>query len=115
MNIKVSEIAREIGAELIGDGSVSVVNISPIQDSAKDHITFIANKKYVKYLSETKASAVIIGEDLDGLAEKLLKTAHSVAVSVVITLVDSTLMPFKWNHKTQEFSKGFFTGGVIVK
>lgn len=55
------------------------------------------------------------GEELDALAKTLLKAHHSVAVSVVVTLVDSTLMPFMWNHEKREFSKGFFTGGVIVK
>lgn len=62
-----------------------------------------------------EASSSKIGEELDALAETLLKAHHSVTVSVVVTLVDSTLMPFMWNHEKREFSKGFFTGGVTVK
>jgi len=65
MSIKVSEIAKEIGAKLLGNGSIKISDISPIEDSAHGHITFIANKKYAKYLSNTKASAVIVSEDFD--------------------------------------------------
>lgn len=65
MNIRVSDIAKEIDAELIGNDSITIMDISPIQDSAKGHITFISNKKYAKFLSTTRASAVIVSEDMD--------------------------------------------------
>ena len=70
MGITVSEIAKEIGATVIGDGSVIIEDISPINDSAPGHITFVSNKKYAKYLSVTKASAVIISGDFDVKAIK---------------------------------------------
>ncbi len=65
MIINVSDIADKIGAKLIGDSSVEIKDISPIQNSHEGHLTFISNKKYTKYLSTTKASAVIIGMDCD--------------------------------------------------
>jgi len=65
MKITVSDIADKIGAKLIGGSSVEIEDISPIQNSHKGHISFISNKKYTKYLTTTKASAVIIGMDID--------------------------------------------------
>jgi len=65
MKIKVSEIVDKIDAQVIGDDSVEIEDISPIQHSKEGHITFISNKKYSKYLSTTKASAVIVGIDIN--------------------------------------------------
>jgi len=64
---------------------------------------------------DVKASSSKIGEELDGLAETLLTAHRSVEVSAVVTLVDSTLMPFRWDYEKREFCKGFFTVGITVK
>ncbi|MFO7892038.1 MAG: UDP-3-O-(3-hydroxymyristoyl)glucosamine N-acyltransferase [bacterium] len=115
MSIRVSEIAREIDAKLIGNDSVTVVDISPIQDSTKGHITFISNKKYAKYLSETKASAVIISEDLDveaieGKTLLQVKNPYFAFSRVIKLFYPDKLLIEKGIHTTAVIGKNSKTG-----
>jgi len=54
-----AELARELGAELVGDGSVRIEGVAGIKEAQPGDITFIANSRYDSYLDETRASAVI--------------------------------------------------------
>lgn len=65
--------------------------------------------------NHVKASSSKTGEELDILAGTLLTAHRSLEVSAVVTLVDSTLMPFKWDDQKGEFCKGFFTVAITVK
>lgn len=65
--------------------------------------------------TDAKTSSSKTGDELDGLAETLLTADRSVEVSAVVTLVDSTLMPFMWDYEKREFCKGFFTVAITVK
>jgi UDP-3-O-[3-hydroxymyristoyl] glucosamine N-acyltransferase len=64
-NYSLKLIAELTNSNLIGDGSAIVNNISAIQNSNPGSITFLSNKKYLKYLKQTKASAVIISSMLN--------------------------------------------------
>ncbi len=61
--MKVSEIARVIGARVDGDADVEIGGIGKIEDAKAGEITFLANPKYEKYVADTRASAVIVSED----------------------------------------------------
>ena len=61
--MKLSEIAKILGGELVGDGDVEVEKVSEIQNASKGDITFIANPKYEKFFETTEASAVIVGKN----------------------------------------------------
>jgi UDP-3-O-[3-hydroxymyristoyl] glucosamine N-acyltransferase len=61
--MKVSEIARVIGARVDGDADIEITGIGKIEDAKAGEITFLANPKYEKYVADTRASAVIVSED----------------------------------------------------
>ncbi|MGO9480886.1 MAG: LpxD N-terminal domain-containing protein, partial [Candidatus Kryptoniota bacterium] len=61
--MKVSEIARVIGAKVDGDVNVEVSGIGKIETAKAGEITFLANPKYEKYFADTGASAVIVSEE----------------------------------------------------
>ena len=61
--MKVFEIARVIGARVVGDADVEITGIGKIEDAKAGEITFLANPKYEKYVADTRASAVIVSED----------------------------------------------------
>jgi UDP-3-O-[3-hydroxymyristoyl] glucosamine N-acyltransferase len=61
----VNEIAEHINADVIGDGGIAIHGIAKIEEAGPGQISFIANKKYFKYLATTSASAVIIGSSVD--------------------------------------------------
>lgn len=74
MEFTASQICSFLGGRLEGDGDVSVHTFSKIEDAEEGSITFLANPKYTHYLYNTKASVVLINEDvvLDGNVQSTL-------------------------------------------
>lgn len=64
------ELAEKLGCSIVGNGDVMLKTIAPVQDAYPGALAFLDNPKYVKYLEETKATAVIIKPEL---VEKLPK------------------------------------------
>jgi len=65
VGIKLEELAELAGGRLIGDGSVIIESAAPVQSAMAGQISFVANKKYLKYLETTAASAVVLSLDID--------------------------------------------------
>jgi UDP-3-O-[3-hydroxymyristoyl] glucosamine N-acyltransferase len=64
MEKSLSEISELLGGSLSGNGSVIITGIKGIKEAAIGDITFVANPKYLPFLKETKASAVIVSEQV---------------------------------------------------
>ena len=56
------DLAKLVNGEAVGDDKMIISGVSEIQNGRESTITFLANSKYKKYLSSTKASAVIVDE-----------------------------------------------------
>ncbi len=54
------DLAERLGGEITGDPSLELTGLNTIEDAGSGDITFLANKKYEKYLATTGASAVIV-------------------------------------------------------
>ena len=65
MDIPLSDIAKLLESELIGDGSVRIKTISGVNEAEEGHLTFIVDTKYLSALKKTKASAVLIKADIE--------------------------------------------------
>lgn len=61
--MKLSEIARLIGAAVEGDANVEIHGVAKIEEAKKGEITFLANPMYEKFAAGTKASALIVSEN----------------------------------------------------
>lgn len=57
-------IASLIGGRVEGDGNVSITGFATIEEAGAGCITFLANPKYTNFIYDTKASAVLISDDL---------------------------------------------------
>ncbi len=64
MSRSLGELAAFLGARVVGDADVRVCALAPIQSAGSGVLSFVANPKYRKFLLETKATAVILGESL---------------------------------------------------
>jgi len=62
MEVTLQQLAQIIGGNVYGNVNDKVSNIATIDKAGKGDLTFIANKKYLKYLKNTEATAVIIEE-----------------------------------------------------
>ena len=64
MEFSVRDIARKIGADVLGDGDVSVSHVADLENSKIGSLSFAASHQYIKQLKRTNASAVIVPPDL---------------------------------------------------
>ena len=91
--MKLRELAKRLECRLEGDGEIEVRRVAGIGRAEPGDLTFVANRRYLKYLSSTKASAVIIGAStaVSTPAAVLrcdrpdLAFAHAVALFVQVT------------------------------
>src|SRR5687767_5579916 len=60
----VDELAREIGAEVVGDGAQQITGASTLEDAQAGQVSFLANAKYVRQIESTNASAVIVAPSI---------------------------------------------------
>ena len=64
------ELSKLLETTLIGDGNAIVDNLNTIQDANDSSLSFVANQKYSKYLSSSKALAFIVhANTIDGIDE----------------------------------------------
>lgn len=63
--MKLRDIADLLNAEMDGEGSVEIQRVAKIEEAGEGDIAFLANPKYAKYLDATRASAVIVGKNVE--------------------------------------------------
>ena len=73
MKFTVDQIAQLIQGTVDGDGSASISTFHKIEEGQTGSISFLANPKYESYLYQSKATAIIVADDLI-LKEKPLAT-----------------------------------------
>ncbi|HES59990.1 MAG TPA: UDP-3-O-(3-hydroxymyristoyl)glucosamine N-acyltransferase, partial [Caldithrix sp.] len=54
------EIAAHLKGELNGPADLQISSPAKIEEAKPGQITFLSNTKYQKYLSTTKASAIVV-------------------------------------------------------
>jgi len=64
MEKTLKQIASFVKGELVGDEGIKIKGLAGIEEAGHGDLTFLANPKYRKFLHKTKASAVIVGEDI---------------------------------------------------
>jgi len=62
MTLSLEELAQRLGAELRGDGGLTISAVATLADAGPGDVSFFANPKYRRYLATTRASAVILTE-----------------------------------------------------
>lgn len=67
--MKLDEVAKIIDGRIIGDPELEIKGIAGIFEAEDNYITFLSEKKWEKYLSDSKASAVIVKEEVKDLAK----------------------------------------------
>jgi UDP-3-O-[3-hydroxymyristoyl] glucosamine N-acyltransferase len=64
MQAKVSEIAAMLNGNVEGDGDMVLNTICKIEDGTPNALSFLSNPKYLQYIYETKAGAVLVNENI---------------------------------------------------
>ena len=74
MEKTLKELANYVGGEVAGDGNTKIKGVMTIDEAMEGYITFVSNKKYIKKLEQTGASAIIISPDIVAEGKNLLIT-----------------------------------------
>lgn len=64
MKFTVDQIAQLIQGTVDGDGSASITAFNKIEEGKEGSISFLANPKYESFLYQSKATAIIVANDL---------------------------------------------------
>ena len=72
--MRLDELAGQIDAAVVGDGSIEINDVAPLEDAKSGSISFLANARYLKQLETTGASAVISSPNVESPRVALLKT-----------------------------------------
>jgi len=62
--MKLSEITTLVSGELRGNPSTEITGIARIEEARKGDITWLSHPKYQRYLNKTRASCIIVSEDV---------------------------------------------------
>ena len=76
MALTLKELAGLLGGELVGDGSVVIERVAPIDVAGAADITFVSNQKYIGFLRTTKAGAIIVSPQFKSLQRNLIVLAN---------------------------------------
>jgi UDP-3-O-[3-hydroxymyristoyl] glucosamine N-acyltransferase len=57
------ELARQVGGEVVGDGSIVIARVSDLEAAGPGDISFYASRKYRKAFEASRASAVVVEPD----------------------------------------------------
>ena len=62
MELTLSEIAKHLDGDVVGDSSCLISGVSEIQSAEPNTITFLGNPMYQKYLKNTNAAAILVAD-----------------------------------------------------
>ena len=75
-DLKISDIASRIDCRLEGDPDIEIRGVAGIEDAVAGDLTFFTNPKYAAALRTTRASAVILGENVEPVPCAMLRARH---------------------------------------
>src|SRR5271157_1327339 len=65
--MKLLEIAGRLGCRLEGDGELEISGVAGMEHAGPGQLTFLANPKYAPKVRHTKASAILVAQEIPGL------------------------------------------------
>ncbi|MBI5076498.1 MAG: UDP-3-O-(3-hydroxymyristoyl)glucosamine N-acyltransferase [Nitrospirae bacterium] len=74
--MNINEFAEIVNGEVIGDPERVITGVSGVREAKEGDITFVASSQFLKYLSDTKASCVIVKEVIPGLTIPQIKVMN---------------------------------------
>jgi UDP-3-O-[3-hydroxymyristoyl] glucosamine N-acyltransferase len=72
--MKLSQIALKIDCRMTADEDVEIYRIAGIDEAEPGDLTFVSNRKYISHIKSTRASAIILGEDMPSVSIPNLRT-----------------------------------------
>jgi UDP-3-O-[3-hydroxymyristoyl] glucosamine N-acyltransferase len=113
-----------LNATVVGDENAVISKLCKIEEGEEGGLSFLANPKYLPYIYETKATAVIVSSDFipeKEIATILIKTSDAYsAFAKLLTFYDSIkpkkigLSPLAFIHESAKIGKNGYFGEYAV-
>jgi UDP-3-O-[3-hydroxymyristoyl] glucosamine N-acyltransferase len=101
-----AQLAHELGAELVGDGSLSITGFAPADRAQAGYLTFAENEQYLAKAEQGGASAILVGANVSSAKKTLLRVKNPrVAFAKVLPLFFSETQPGPGVHPTAVVAK----------
>ena len=95
-SLKLQEIAELVEGELVGDREILITGVAGIKEAKEGDISFLSHPKYLHFLNQTQASAVITSKDVISKNKPLVRTSNpSQAFTKVISYFASPVINSK--------------------
>ena len=112
--MKLSELAARLDCRLEGDGELDVARVAGIQDAQPGDITFLANPKYEKLLATTRATAVILKDDVPAAPCAMLRARDPyLAFARAVSLFAPVSRPAPGVHALAAIAGGAHLGAEV--
>lgn len=72
-NFTTAQLAEKLGAELVGDGSITITGFAPAEVAQAGHLTFAENEAYLAKAEQSGASALLVGANATSTTKTLLR------------------------------------------
>ena len=99
---RLGDLAEQLGATLRGDASQRVSGLATLQEARPEHLSFLANSQYRRFLAHTQAGAVLLtqkdAEDYGGAA--LIVENPYLAYARISHLFETRPKPASGIHRT---------------
>jgi UDP-3-O-[3-hydroxymyristoyl] glucosamine N-acyltransferase len=106
----VGEIARMVGGRIEGEPEVRVKGIAPLEQAGEDELAFLAQRGYLRFLSQSGAKAVLVSEslapDAEGFLSRVVVKKPHLALPALLTAFFPPKAEAVEIHPTAVFGKG---------
>lgn len=103
----VSQLAKMIGAELVGNSSAEICRATAFESAAPDSITFAMDEKFLKDISQCKAGAVIVNEKVEcNIPLLVVKNVQKALIAVLKEFMPKFQVPTAGIHKSAVVEEG---------
>jgi UDP-3-O-[3-hydroxymyristoyl] glucosamine N-acyltransferase len=74
--MKLAELAERLGCRVEGDPELEITGVAGLAEAGPGDLTFLANPRYRRVVSKTRASAIVAGPDAGPMPLAALRSAH---------------------------------------
>jgi UDP-3-O-[3-hydroxymyristoyl] glucosamine N-acyltransferase len=109
--MKLSQISKKLGCRMVAKEDVEIHRVAGIDEAEPGDLTFVSNRKYVSHIKSTRATAIILGEDIPPVEIPCLRTDDPyLAFARALEIFYVPMKPEAGIHPTAEISKEAIIG-----
>ncbi|MBE0477649.1 UDP-3-O-(3-hydroxymyristoyl)glucosamine N-acyltransferase [Candidatus Aerophobetes bacterium] len=111
MNKSLKELALLVGGKIKGDEHIIIKGVAKVEDVKEGEITFAVSGKFLSLAEKSKASAVIIPQEVENFSKPVIQTANPRLAFARVLEIFAPLAPeFKGIHPSAIISEGVKIG-----